>query len=157
MRQPGSASSAAFTCCPPSGLKPRYERVAASSAAAQAAESVVRECPSASFIAPAKEDGRGKLYARNAGPAPSAARETLPPVRRPEIEDRAERHDSRRVHAAVAPVVVALDVIEVDRLGDAGVLVEVAGVRPEIRVVGEPAEVALEVVVVHGVEADERR
>src|SRR5215470_18444654 len=157
MRQPGSWSSAVFTCCPASGLKARYERVAASSAAAQAAESVVRECSSASFIAPAREDGRGKLYARNTGPAPSAACETLPPVRRPKIEDRPERNDSRRVHPAVASVVVAFDVIEVDRLGDAGMLVEVAGVRPEIRVVGEPAEVALEVVVVHRVEADERR
>src|SRR5215470_1557936 len=107
MRHPGSASSAAFARCPASGLKARYERVAASSAATQAAESVVRECPSASFIAPAREDGRGKLYARNAGAAPSAAREALPPVRRPEIEDRPERNDSRRVHPAVASVVVA--------------------------------------------------
>src|SRR5215468_3628952 len=154
MRQPGSASSAAFTCCPASALKARYERVAASSAAAQAAESVVTECPSASFIARAKKDGRGRLYARNAGPAPSAACETLPPVRRPEIEDRAERNDPRRVHAAVAAVVVALDVIEVDRLGDSGMLGEVAGVRPEIRVIGEAPEVALEMVVVHRVEAD---
>jgi hypothetical protein len=54
-------------------------------------------------------------------------------------------------------VVVALDVVEIGRLAEAGALVEVAGVGPELRVVDEAAEVALEVADVDGVEAGQGR
>ena len=57
----------------------------------------------------------------------------------------------------VRAVVVPLDVIHVDGLGDAGVLVQLAQVARELRVVDDAAQVALEVADVHGVEAHERR
>ena len=52
-----------------------------------------------------------------------------------------------------AHVVVALDVLHVHGLGDARHLIELAGVAPEIGIVGEVAPVALEVVVVDRIEA----
>jgi hypothetical protein len=57
----------------------------------------------------------------------------------------------------VAAVVVVLDVAEIDGLGDARVLVELAGVGPEVPIVDEPPEVALEVADIDGIEADQRR
>ncbi len=48
-----------------------------------------------------------------------------------------------------------LDVVEVDRVAESRRLVEVAGVRPQHRVLGELGAVALEVAVVDGVEADQ--
>jgi hypothetical protein len=56
----------------------------------------------------------------------------------------------------VAPVVVALYVGHVHRLGDGWVGVELPQVAPEVRVVRDAVEVALEVAVVDGVEADQR-
>ena len=53
-------------------------------------------------------------------------------------------------------VVVALDVVEVDRVAEARRLEEVTGVGPEHRQLGELGAVALEVAVIDGVEAGER-
>jgi hypothetical protein len=55
----------------------------------------------------------------------------------------------------VAAVVVVLDVVEVDGLGDARVLVQLARVGPQVRVVDEPPEVALEVADIDRIEADQ--
>lgn len=55
----------------------------------------------------------------------------------------------------MSDVVVRLDVGEVYGRGDAGVLVEVAQVAAEVRVIDDAAEVALEVAVINGVETDE--
>lgn len=49
-----------------------------------------------------------------------------------------------------------LDVPQVDRLGHARVLVDVARVIPQVRLVPQTPQVALEVVVVGGFEAHER-
>jgi hypothetical protein len=46
-----------------------------------------------------------------------------------EVECGADRHDARRVDVVVRDVVVLLDVIEVHRLGDAGLLVEIADMK----------------------------
>src|SRR3569832_1405976 len=54
-------------------------------------------------------------------------------VRRGEVELRTERHDAGRVHLALAPVIVVLDLIEAHRLGNAGHLVEIVLV---VRLVG---------------------
>ena len=53
-------------------------------------------------------------------------------------------------------VIVALDVIEVDRLGDAVDLIEVAQVAVQVRVVDDPAQVAFEMPVVDRIEANQR-
>ena len=55
-----------------------------------------------------------------------------------EVLLRAERDDAGRVDRLVAGVVVALDVVEVHRLGDARRLVEFEHVSEEVRVVGDP-------------------
>jgi hypothetical protein len=75
-------------------------------------------------------------------------------VRGAEVLQRAARDDPRRVDVRVAAVVVRLDLVELAQRRDAGELVEVAEVVREVRVVGDPPQVALEVAVVDGVEAD---
>ncbi len=49
-------------------------------------------------------------------------------------------------------VVVRLDIVDVDRLGYARYLVQVFHVAPQIRVINQPANVALEVTHIHRVE-----
>src|SRR5829696_9226198 len=83
--------------------------------------------------------------------------ERLAPRRGEEVEvQRAGRDDPLGVQGVVRRVVVLLDLGEVDRLGDPRLLVEVAGVGPQVRVVDDPPAVAAEVRVVHGVEAHQR-
>ena len=55
------------------------------------------------------------------------------------------------------PVVVGADLVEVDGLGDAWPLVEVTRVRPQVLVLDELSDRALEVNLVDGVESNERR
>src|SRR4051794_5454081 len=81
----------------------------------------------------------------------------LTPMGQSEIDLGTERHDPGRVDGFVAAVIVALDVIEIDRAADSARLANVARVGPEIRVVCDPAAVALEMADIHGVEADKRR
>src|SRR3954453_13728082 len=81
----------------------------------------------------------------------------LAPMGHAEIDLGTERHDAGRVNGFVAAVIVALDVIEIDRAADSARLVNVARVGPEIRVVCDPAAVALEMPDIHGVEPDKRR
>src|SRR3546814_8479525 len=68
---------------------------------------------------------------------------------------RAERDDAVRVDP-LDGVVVALGVVEAERLGDARHLIELAGKAGEVRIVGDPPEIALEGAVIAGVEADQR-
>src|ERR1035438_4751606 len=75
---------------------------------------------------------------------------------RAEVERRPVGDDAARVQKVVSRVVVALDLLHGDRGGDAGLLVEVAGVAPEVRVVDQAALVALEMAVVDGIEAHQR-
>ena len=84
------------------------------------------------------------------------AHEPVAVMRRGEVELGAERHDAGRVHLALAAVVVPLDVIDADGLGDARHLIEIAEIIRQVRVVGDAAQVALEVAVIDRVEADQR-
>src|SRR5690606_23554782 len=68
----------------------------------------------------------------------------------------AEGDDSGRVDLLLQPVVVLLDLLEVDRVAEAGGLEQVARVGPQHRHLGELLPVALEVTVVDGVEPHER-
>ena len=65
-------------------------------------------------------------------------------------------NDSRRVDLLVGHVVVALDLVEVNRFAEAGALVQVAGVAPEVRVIDQPAQITLEVSEIDRVEAHQR-
>ena len=105
---------------------------------------------------------RERAAAVRAGPqrpngAPSPPTRSPAPVGRVPVLVGADGDDPARVDQGVGHVVVAADVVEAHRLGDAGRLVEVARVRPEVRVVDDPAQAALEVDVVDGVEAQQRR
>src|SRR5690606_2606796 len=74
-----------------------------------------------------------------------------------EIEVGPDGHDAGGVEGAVAAVVMPLDVSEVHGGGNARLVVELAGEPPQVGIVDDAPPVALEVQVVHGVEADERR
>ena len=54
-------------------------------------------------------------------------------------------------------VVVALDVVKIHSLGYSVVLIQVAQIRPEVSVIDDAAEIALEVAMIDRVEPDERR
>ncbi len=66
-------------------------------------------------------------------------------------------HDQRRIDVLVDDVVVLLDLGEVDRVSETGRLEQVPRVVPQHRHLRQFAPVALEVPVVDGVEAGERR
>ena len=68
--------------------------------------------------------------------------------RRLEIQHRPDRHDPGRVDALVAHVIVPLDVAEIDRRRDARQLVDIARVGPQVLVIDDPPDVALEVPVI---------
>ena len=66
-------------------------------------------------------------------------------------------HDPGRIDPLLRLVVVPLDLHEVGGVAEAGALVEIPRVAPQVRVVGQPVQVALEVQVVDGVEPGQRR
>ena len=70
------------------------------------------------------------------------------PVWLPIIQHRIDRHDTVGVYAFVAVVVVAHDVGEVHGVCDAGHLVELAGVGPEVRVIDQPTTVTFKMPVI---------
>src|SRR5581483_4113592 len=67
-------------------------------------------------------------------PAENRSAEPCAVVRRGEVELRPDRHNAARIHLALAEIIVALDLGEADRLGDAGLLIEVARVVGEVRI-----------------------
>ena len=73
-------------------------------------------------------------------------------ARRGPARDQGARYRSDDV--VVGDVIVPLDVVEVHRVGDPVVLIEVLEVPEEIRVVHDTPDVALEVAVVDGVESN---
>ena len=50
-----------------------------------------------------------------------------------------------------------LDLIDAYRLGDAGHLIKIAGVIPQIGIVGDAPQIAFEMAVINAVKADQRR
>ena len=73
-----------------------------------------------------------------------------------EVQLRAHGHDAGRVDGRMATVVVMLDVRHVDGIRDSRHLVELAKVAREVRIIGDSAQIALEVADVHRIEANER-
>src|SRR5579884_3329691 len=84
-----------------------------------------------------------------------SAGETVAAMRRVQVLDRAERHDACGIDVIVSDVVVALDVIEIDGVGNSVLLVEMFEVAEQMWVIGDAAEIALEMAVINRVEADE--
>ena len=77
-------------------------------------------------------------------------------MRSAEIVRRTLRDYPGRIDGRVAGIVVPLDLIEVDGLGDARDLVQLAQVVPQIWIVDDAPQIAFEVTVIDSVEADER-
>src|SRR5471030_21494 len=108
---------------------------------------------------------RSSASATPTGPPPTMmtfgrfmARRLLKPppiVGRGEIELRPHRYDAGWVHVALAAVIMPLDLLQVDGLGNARHLIKLAYVIRQIRIVGNAAPVAFEVRIIHGVETDQ--
>ena len=77
-------------------------------------------------------------------------------MRTREIKRGTNRHDASGINFAVRHVIMALDVIEVDRLSDAGQLIKVHQITLQIRVIDNAADVALEMAMINNIEPNER-
>ncbi len=73
-----------------------------------------------------------------------------------QIKRRSDRDDAGGINFGVRHVVVTLDMIEVDSLGDTGLLIQVHQVTLEVWVIDDAADVAFEVTVIDDVKPDER-
>src|SRR5918995_1304202 len=82
--------------------------------------------------------------------------ESCPAVRPGEVQDRTLRHDAGGVDALVAPVVMLLYVVHIYGLSHTRLLIQVSQISPQVGIVHDAPQVALEVSVVNGVEAHER-
>jgi hypothetical protein len=77
-------------------------------------------------------------------------------VRQGEIDQRSDRHDAGRIDVAMAAIIVAFDVIEADSVSESRHLIEIAQIVSKIWIVDDAPQIAFEVTVVNGVEADQR-
>lgn len=82
--------------------------------------------------------------------------ETAAIVRQREINQRPDRNDPGWIDVAVTAIIVPFNVIEIEGIGDARYLIEIAQIIPEIWIVDDAAQITFEVTVVNGVEADQR-
>src|SRR5690606_10572530 len=83
--------------------------------------------------------------------------ETVPVVRRGIVDFRPDGHNARWIDGLVAGIVVRLDVLEIDRLGHSGNLVEVADIVRKARIVRNPAQIAFEMADIDRVKAHQCR
>src|SRR5690606_27474445 len=77
------------------------------------------------------------------------------PMRALQVQHRPQRHNAVGVDGGMTAVVMLLDVVEIHHVSNTLPLVQLAGVGPEVNVVRQPLQVALEVAVVDGIEADQ--
>ena len=73
-----------------------------------------------------------------------------------EIEQRADGNDTRRVNRSVRNVVMAFDVIKVDGIGDAWLLIQVHQVSLQVGIIDNAPQVAFEMAVINRIESHER-
>ena len=73
-----------------------------------------------------------------------------------QVERWPERDDSGGINFGVRHVIMTFDMIEINRLGDTGLLIQVHQVTLEVGVIDDAADVALEVAVINDVKPDER-
>ena len=76
-------------------------------------------------------------------------------MRTVQVQRRADRDNAGWIDVIVREIVVALDVIEVHRFGDPGLLIEVPQVGIEIQIIHDASHVALEMAMIHRVESHE--
>src|SRR5436190_9614512 len=79
-----------------------------------------------------------------------------PPVWLGEVQRRTDRNNSRGIDVIVRDVVVALDVVEVYGLRDAGLLIKIHQITLKVFIIHDAPHVALEMPVIDHVEANER-
>lgn len=77
-------------------------------------------------------------------------------MRAGEVDLGTNRYNPRRIDFLMRHVVVPLDVIEVHRRRDAGLLIKVAEISVKVRIIEDPTHVALEVPVINRIEPHER-
>ena len=71
-----------------------------------------------------------------------------------EVEHWTERYNPRGIDFAVSHVVMPFDVIEIDCVSNTGLLVQIAEITVQMRVIDDATQVALEMPEIHGVETD---
>src|SRR5450631_2316359 len=81
-------------------------------------------------------------------------RKPLAIVSAAKVLERANRHDARRIDLVLRNVIVALDMVEVHGAGDAFDLIEIAQITPQIGIIDDAPDIALEMPVIHRIEAD---
>ena len=77
-------------------------------------------------------------------------------MRRVEIQVGANGNNPGWIDGLMAFVIVVLDMLEVCRLPHAWPLIKLTREAPQIRVVGDAPDIALEVPMIDGIEADQR-
>ena len=65
------------------------------------------------------------------------------------------RDDAGRVDVIMRHIVVALDMVEIDGLGNAVGLVKIFEIAEQVRIVDDPTDVAFEVAVIDRIEPDQ--
>lgn len=65
-------------------------------------------------------------------------------------------YDAMGIYGVVTIVIMAHDMLHSYGLGDPWILVELAGIGPEVGVVADPLQVAFEVQMIHRVKAQQR-
>ena len=85
------------------------------------------------------------------------AGQALATVRSQKVEIRPEWNNAGRIDRLVALIVMLLDMLEIGRPCDTGMLIELAGESPEIGVVHDAAQVAFEVSDIDSVESHQCR
>ena len=73
-----------------------------------------------------------------------------------QIENRADGNDAVRINLRVRHVVMTLDVIEIDGLGDPRLLVQIHQITLQIWVIDDTAQITLEMAVIDRVEPNKR-
>ena len=72
------------------------------------------------------------------------------------VDDRSQGNDAGGINLFVGHVIMALDMINTDRFGNARLLIEIEQVTLQARVIDDPAKIAFEMTVINDVEADQR-
>ena len=77
-------------------------------------------------------------------------------MRSGEIDNRPEWNDPGGINLFMRHVVVPLDMIDADRLGDSRLLIEIEQITLQIRVIDDAPKIAFEMPVINGIEANQR-
>src|SRR5205823_8927101 len=77
-------------------------------------------------------------------------------VRSCKIDNRSEWHDPSRINFLVRHVIMTLDVIDADGLGDSRLLIQVEQITLQVRIIDDATEIAFEMAVINDIETNER-